>query len=637
MISTERMHAHLADMLWSQALKKSELALVIIDPAANRVVQFAEDALQRLTGLDPEDFATMKASDLFPEQLPQLIVLTQACMAQGQTWDDRFEVRARHGRLPVEVTASAFPFGDTDLLALLLMNKETLQDRRRKASPIGAFEQCRLSEQNASEVFRGFETANKLILDAAGEGIYGVDSDGLTTFLNPAAERMLGWRAEELIGQVAHLMIHHSHECGDHYPISECPIYAAFHDGAVHQVSDEVFWRKDGSSFPVEYTSTPIRHAGRYVGAVIVFRDISERRDSETKLKSALAEVEALKSRLEQENAYLQSELWSQHNHRNIIGESRAIRTILQQIEVVAPTDATVLIMGESGTGKELIARAIHESSERAGRPLIRVNCAAIPKELFESEFFGHAKGAFTGAQDDRVGRFELADGGTIFLDEIGELPLDQQSKLLRVLQEQQFERVGETKTRQVDVRVIAATNENLRQAVESKAFREDLFFRLNVFPIEAPPLRQRKEDIPRLALHFVEKVCQRLNKPCPPLSEAVAERLKTYDWPGNIRELENAVERAVIVSDGAKLRFDLPRSGGASGDCAKESAVSPAIVTDGMRREREKSDIVEALRLAKGRVSGKGGAAELLGVKPTTLYSRLSRFKIDARAYRGA
>lgn len=636
MTSTEHMQAQLADMLWSQALKRSELALVVIDPAANRVVQFAEDALQRLTGVPPHEFARMRASDLFPEQLPQLVVLTQACLAQGQTWDDRFEVRARHGRLPVEVTASAFPFGDTELLALLLMNKETLQHRRRRTSRIGAFDQCRLNEENAAEVFRGFETANRLILEAAGEGIYGVDSDGLTTFLNPAAERMLGWRAEELAGQVAHLMIHHSHECGDHYPIAECPIYAAFHDGAVHQVSDEVFWRKDGTSFPVEYTSTPIRHAGRYVGAVIVFRDISERREAETKLKSALAEVEALKSRLEQENAYLQSELWSQHDHHDIIGESRAIRTILQQIEVVAPTDATVLVTGESGTGKELIARAIHESSDRAGRPLIRVNCAAVPKELFESEFFGHARGAFTGAHENRVGRFELAHGGTIFLDEIGELPLDQQSKLLRVLQERQFERVGETTTRQVDVRVIAATNENLRRAVEQRSFREDLFFRLNVFPIEAPPLRLRKEDIPRLALHFVEKACRRFNKPRPPLSEAQAQRLQGYDWPGNIRELQNVVERAVIVSDGERLRFDVPQTSGAAAAAGGAACAAPGIVTDEMRRNRERSDIVEALRLARGRVSGAGGAAELLGVKPTTLYSRLSRFKIDARAFRG-
>ena len=544
-------------------------------------------------------------------------------------------MKARHGLLPVEVTASAFPFGDSEFLALLLMNKEALRHRRETASQRGAFQHYQAGEEKSSEMFRGLETANKLILEAAGEGIYGVDADGLTTFLNPAAERMLGWSAGELIGQVAHLMIHHSHECGERYPICDCPIYAALHDGAVHHVADEVFWRKNGTSFPIEYTSTPIMQAGRCVGAVIVFRDISERREAEQRLKSALAQVEALKSKLEQENAYLQSELWSQHNHRNIVGESRAIRTIIQQIELVAPTDASVLITGESGTGKELIARAIHDSSARARRPLIRVNCAAVPKELFESEFFGHAKGAFTGATDDRVGRFELADGGTLFLDEVTELPLDQQSKLLRVLQEQQFERVGETETRQVDVRVIAATNQNLGHAVENKTFREDLYFRLNVFPIEAPPLRQRKEDIPRLAMFFLEKACERLNKPRPSLSEADAERLKAYNWPGNIRELENAVERAVIVSYGGKLRFDLPTASGSAEGASEAPIAESSIVTDAMRREREKADIIEALRLAKGRVSGGGGAAELLGVKPTTLYSRLTRLKIDARVYR--
>ena len=270
-------------------------------------------------------------------------------------------------------------------------------------------------------------------------------------------------------------------------PIDDCPIYAAFRDGAVHQVDGEVFWRKDGTPVWVEYTSTPIRDRGVVVGAVIVFRDVSQRREADEKLHAALAEVDRLRERLELENAYLQEEIRIETNPRGIIGHSEAIQTTLRQVKLVAPTDRPpCMITGESGTGKELIARAIHEASDRRDRPLIRVNCAAIPRELFESEFFGHVKGAFTGAMRDRIGRFELADGGTLFLDEIGEIPLELQGKLLRVLQEGKFERVGEERTRDVDVRMIAATNRDLKQEVQRGRFREDLYFRLNVFPIES-------------------------------------------------------------------------------------------------------------------------------------------------------
>ncbi len=635
-ISPEHHYRQVADILWSQALEGSELAHIIIDPYKNSILQFTGKSIERLTGMTAREFAQLSASDLFPGKLAELIVLTEGAMILGQAWDNRLEIRTNHGSLPVELSASSFRFGEMTYVLLSFADKGVVEYRHVKSAQAGGRQLHLDTVGLPSETFLKFETANKLILEAAGEGIYGVDAAGLTTFVNPAAGRMLGWQPEELIGQVAHFMIHHSHECGDHYPISDCPIYAAFQDGAVHHVDNEVFWRKDGSSFPVEYTSTPIRHNGKWVGAVIVFRDVSERREAERKLKSVLTEVEALQHRLEQENAYLQSELLEQHNHRNIVGESRPIKMISQQIDLVGPTDATVLITGESGTGKELIARAIHESSARARRPLIRVNCAAIPKELFESEFFGHAKGAFTGATSDRVGRFELADGATIFLDEIGELPLDQQAKLLRVLQEQQFERVGEAETRKVDVRVIAATNQNLRRAVDKKKFREDLYFRLNVFPIEAPPLRSRAEDIPVLAIYFAEKASERLNKATPRLTKAEAERLKRYEWPGNIRELENAVERAVIVSKAGKLTFDLP---GLSPQSINSSVVETdfdGVITDAMRREREKSDIIDVLRISKGRVSGKGGAAELLGVKPTTLYSRLKRLNINTRIYQG-
>jgi PAS domain S-box-containing protein len=292
-----------------------------------------------------------------------------------------------------------------------------------------------------------------LILQAAGEGIYGIGADGLATFVNPAAVAMTGWTPEDIVGQPIHDIHHHTRPDGSPYPREECPIYAAFKDGKIHHCEDEVFWRKDGSSFPVEYTSTPIVENGKLAGAVVVFKDITERKQAAQELRQAYAEVEQMKERLEAENVYLQEEIKVERNFAGIVGQSHAIQQVLHQVELVAPTDASVLISGESGTGKELIACAIHEQSKRNDRPLIRVNCAAIPRELFESEFFGHVKGAFTGAVKDRTGRFDLADGGTIFLDEVGEIPLELQSKLLRVLQEGQFERVGEEKTRTVDVR----------------------------------------------------------------------------------------------------------------------------------------------------------------------------------------
>jgi PAS domain S-box-containing protein len=469
------------------------------------------------------------------------------------------------------------------------------------------------------------EAMNQLILRAAGEGIYGVNAEGKTTFVNPAAERMLGWSAEELIGRDMHSIVHHTRPDGSHYPEHACPIYAAFRDGAVHQIDSEVFWRKDGTSFSVEYTSTPIRDRGAVVGAVIVFRDVTQRREAEEKLRAAHAEVDRLRERLELENAYLQEEIRIEGNRHGIVGRSAAIQKILRQVELVAPTDATVLISGESGTGKELIARAIHDASKRSRRPLIRINCATIPHELFESEFFGHAKGAIAGTMRDGVGRFELADGGTLFLDEIGEMPIELQGKLLRVLEEKNFERVGEQHTRTVDVRVIAATSGDLKQEVRRGRFREDLYFRLDVFPIESAPLRERRDDIPLLAAHFVEGERRKLKRELR-LTEGDVRRLMQYDWPGNVRELENVIERAAILARHARLRIDLPNTKLAT---PSAQASSSRLLTDEERRERDRANILAALESCGGKVFGRGGAAELLDVKPTTLASRIKALGI--------
>lgn len=342
----------------------------------------------------------------------------------------------------------------------------------------------------------------------------------------------------------------------------------------------------------------------------------------------AFAEIDALRKRLEQENEYLREEVTGAGAFGELIGQSPALEAVARQIDLVAPTDSAVLILGESGTGKELVAREIHRRSKRSGRPLIKVNCAAVPRELYESEFFGHAKGAFTGALRDRVGRFELAEGGTLFLDEVGEIPLELQAKLLRVLQEGELERVGEERTRRVNVRLVAATNRDLRTEAEAGRFRQDLFYRLSVFPVEIPALRKRKEDIPLLVEHFLEGSSRKVGRPKLPLTLAAVQRLQQYDWPGNVRELQHVIERAVITSAGSRLNIELPSQAKAA-RLAEAITADPVVRTDEQIRKIEADNIRAALKAANGKVSGTGGAAQLLGLKSTTLASRIKALGI--------
>jgi transcriptional regulator with GAF, ATPase, and Fis domain len=356
----------------------------------------------------------------------------------------------------------------------------------------------------------------------------------------------------------------------------------------------------------------------------------------------AFEELDRLRKQLELENAYLHEQVKEGLAFGEIVGQSPALEEVLRQVEMVAQTDTAVLITGESGTGKELVARAIHERSARRDRPLVTVNCASVPRELFESEFFGHVRGAFTGAARDRLGRFQLADKGTIFLDEVGEIPLELQSKLLRVLQEHQIERIGEDQVRQLDVRVIAATNHDLKGECESGRFRRDLYYRLSVFPIELPPLRNRPEDVGLLAAHFLDTTVRRLNRPEVVLTERALEQLTAYDWPGNIRELRNVIERAVILSQSGPLRIggvlgtSRPAARGAQTrlpadlEERQDQAAGSKALSQAEWVHHERDNIIAALQQAGWRVSGRGGAAEILGVKPTTLASRLKRFGIE-------
>jgi transcriptional regulator with GAF, ATPase, and Fis domain len=344
----------------------------------------------------------------------------------------------------------------------------------------------------------------------------------------------------------------------------------------------------------------------------------------------AFEEIRKLKAELEQQNAYLKEEVIEAKAFGDLVGESAALRQVVSQIDLVAPTDASVLIFGETGTGKELVAHEIHRRSRRKDKPLVRVNCASIPKDLYESEFFGHAKGAFTGAIKERAGRFEAAEGGTIFLDEIGEVPLELQSKLLRVLQEKSYERVGEDRTRRADVRVIAATNRDLKREAAAGRFREDLYYRLNVFPVQVAPLRERREDIPLLAQHFIKLSVRDVNCAKRRLTRAGIIELQSYNWPGNIRELRNVIERAVILAHGGVLAFDLPATQTepqvSSARTGSDTAPATGFLTEAEMRQHERANLGTVLERAGWKIKGPNGAAELLGINPATLVSRIRK-----------
>lgn len=477
------------------------------------------------------------------------------------------------------------------------------------------------------------------LLDAMSEGVYGLDADGLATFVNPAAERITGWSADDILGKNIHQFHHHSHADGSPYPDIDCPIYKTRLTGERAQCEHEVFWRKDGSCFPVEYSSTPIEEDGERLGVVVVFKDISERLVQQQKLHTALQQVEQLKEQLVAENHMLKQEIQLQ-SQQDIIGQSDIMAALLERIGQVGPTDACVLIQGESGTGKELIAQALHSASPRKSRPLVKVNCGAIAENLIESELFGHEKGAFTGATQRRLGRFEVADGGTLFLDEIGELTQAAQVKLLRVLQEQEFERVGSSQTVKVDVRIIAATNRDLQKLVEQGEFRADLFYRLNVFPLWVPALRQRASDIPLLASYFLAKAQRHIGRSCDGFTPLSLQKMMQYAWPGNVRELYNVIERSLILHSGnglltlqldAELAALKNRQPQVSSQQNTSHSSTSQFENDELltAAEAEKQHILRILEVCNGRVSGKKGAAEYLDLPVSTLRSRMKKLEI--------
>ena len=407
-------------------------------------------------------------------------------------------------------------------------------------------------------------------------------------------------------------------------------------DVTVDQVwAADANWLRDESI--ASFSGHPLMHRGQVLGVLGLFarvrpgescfewlRMIADHLAAAIANARALEEIESLKKQLEQENEYLREEIRQTDSYGKLVGQSPALQAVASKIDLVAPTDSSVLILGESGTGKELVARELHRRSRRAERPLIKVNCAAIPRELYESEFFGHAKGAFTGALRDRAGRFELADGGTLFLDEIGEIPLDLQAKLLRVLQEGELERVGDERTRRINVRIIAATNRKLREESEAGRFRQDLYYRLSVFPIELPPLRDRVVDIPLLAEQFLERLARKFGQRRARLTLANVQQLQQYSWPGNIRELQHVLERASIGATDGRLRLELPVATPKRPIPAAAVGASERFLTEAEMRAFEANNIRMALASSGGKIYGADGAAARLGMKPTTLTSRI-------------
>lgn len=456
--------------------------------------------------------------------------------------------------------------------------------------------------------------------------VAGCDRAGVFNYVNPFFRSVTGYKQEEILGRNLEEFIPPTHSA------SVRDLFQRMISGDVQEYSKFSILRKDASQRSIFWSNVVVHDdLGAIAGTLSIGADVTEQVQAEVARDEALRRLEEMRARLEAENVYLKEEVFADSDSPHIIGQSAAIRYVVHKIHEVSKTAATVLIEGETGVGKELVARAVHDGSTRSKGPFIRVNCAALPPSLVESELFGHEKGAFTGADRLRKGRFELADGGTLFLDEVGELPVDIQAKLLRVLQEGEFERVGDSKTKKIDVRIVAATNRNLKREVAAGRYREDLFYRLQIYPITVPPLRERREDIPLLARHFTTRLATRYGKSINEIPGHVMKELSDWDWPGNVRELENVIERAVISSSGPSLA--IPRDFGQR----KSERVSEVPTSFVSLDEMERIYIRQVLDHTDWKIAGPGGTAEILCLHSNTLRSRMAKLGIsrDLRAAR--
>ena len=605
-MSTEKDH-YLAEMRFRAVAQSSHDAIIIADQSGT--ILFWNKGAKDIFGYESEETVGQPLILLMPERYRQAHqdgLARYSTKGETRILGETVELsglRKTGAEFPLELTLSAWKEDDRLFFSGIIRD---ISQRKKD-----------------EESLRQSEEKYRAIFNQAVEGIYQATPAGRFLHANTALSHLLGYDSPralmETVKDIGRQLYVEPTRREEFCRLLE-------HHDVMTDFESQVY-RADGTPTWISENARVIRNAEGdvqwYQGFLV---DISGRKQAEELLEK--------QNRLQAENWYLQEEVLEAGAFGDLVGQSPALLNVIRQIDLVAPTEATVLILGESGTGKELVAREIHKRSPRKDRPLIRVNCASIPRELYESEFFGHVKGAFTGAVKDRAGRFGAADGGTLFLDEVGEIPLDLQSKFLRVLQEQQYERVGEERTRQVDVRVIAATNKDLKQEVENGRFRQDLYYRLNVFPLELSPLRERKDDIPLLAEYLLTVTSKKLHCVQPRLTQPLVEELQRYDWPGNVRELQNVIERGLILSGRQELKFDIPltRGGEASRHHQESNSLLRGrhVMPESEMRQRERDNTLAALQHADWKIYGKGGAAERLNIKPTTLVARIKKMGIQ-------
>ena len=572
-----------------------DYAIFMLDPSGS-IVSWNAGA-ERIKGYSADEivgrhFSLFYAQEDIDQGKPDYELKTAA--SEGQFEDEGWRIRKDGTRFWANVVITAMRGPQGELLGFSKVTRDFTERRKTE-------EAVRLNE----ELFRS-------LFEFSPDAIIVTDREGKIVEVNGQSQNFFGYARDELKGQPIDLLIPERFRNAHAAHRKE---YAAHPRTRQMGVGMDLYGRrKDGNEFPVDIMLSPIETPGGRV-VLSVVRDLSEKKRAEEELE-----------RRTREKQYLEEELDTVHSFEEIIGESLGLKRVLKQVETVAATDVTVLILGETGTGKDLIARAIHNLSSRQGQTFVKLNCAAIPTGLLESELFGHEKGAFTGAISQRVGRLELAHRGTLFLDEVGDLPLELQPKLLRALQEKEFERLGGTRTIPVDLRLIAATNRNLEKMVADREFRSDLYYRLRVFPITIPPLRERREDIPILVRYFVAKHGRRMNRRIETIPSGAMNALTRWDWPGNIRELENFLERAVILSNGPTLRAPLAEL---EGPATRPTAGNATL------EATEREHILRVLKDTKGVVGGNGGAAAKLGLKRTTLNSKLKKLDIRREDYR--
>jgi PAS domain S-box-containing protein len=592
-------------------------ALILLD-GPGRILAVSGQT-EKMFGYLSKELVGEPIEKLLVERFREQHAYGRAACASGQrtqpmeTVLDLYGLRKDGCEFPIQISLSPL---ETDEGTLLSSAIRDVGDQGRAKEPLSHLE----FEKGAAEGWGESEERFRIVASTAPLMIWMAGTDKQCTYFNQRWLAFTGRAVEQEHGEGWVSGVHPE-------DLNRCmEIYShAFDERAEFQMEYRLR-RFDGEyRWIVDYGVPRYESHDSFRGYIGFCLDISDQKlaeqallETSERLAEANQQIAKLNERLESENVYLQREVKLEHHHYEVVGDSESIRRVLQKAEQVAPTDSTVLILGETGTGKELIARTIHDLSRRKGRLMVKVNCAALPASLVESELFGREKGAFTGALTREIGRFELANCSTILLDEIGELPIELQSKLLRVLQEGEFERLGGPKTIKVDVRVIAATSRNLQQAVREGKFREDLFYRLNVFPITIPALRERREDIPPLVWHFVEELSHRMGRSIETIHGSTMDAFKSYPWPGNIRELRNVIERFLITSTNTVFRAELPAVDAGSAQTYPQTF-----------EEVERNHILHIMETAGWRVRGEGGAAQILGLKPTTLESRMQKLGI--------